>query len=222
MLVSHDKKFIYIKTVKTAGTSMEVALQDYCLPPDVDLPVENVASETVESEHGIVGARGPNVAASNRWYNHMPARQIKDQLPEEIWNGYCKICNIRNPWDKTVSWFHFRNPEVKSKPQDEIVAEFRKFLTPANPENLSVGLDTHIYFIGDKPVADEYIRYDSMAEDYARICEKLGLDAKAVPELKRGPRGSKTIHYSEYYDDQLRDLVAKLYAKEIAAFGWTF
>lgn len=222
MLVSHTKKFIYIKTVKTAGTSMEVALQDHCLPPDVTLPIDNVASEAIESEYGIVGARGAAVAKTNKWYNHMPARLIKKHLPEDQWNTYCKICNIRNPWDKTVSWFHFKNPQVKQLSQPEIVAAFKTFMTPENPDDLSVGLDTHIFFIDGEPVADEYIRYDTMQEDYARICQKLGLGDAAIPELKRGPRGTNTVPYQAYYDDALREKVAEIYAKEIVHFEWTF
>ncbi|WP_294227502.1 sulfotransferase family 2 domain-containing protein [uncultured Shimia sp.] len=222
MLVSHTKKFIYIKTVKTAGTSVEVALQDYCLPPDVKLPTENVASDASISNYGIVGARGSDVAQKNEWYNHMPASQIKAQLEPEVWEGYTKICNIRNPWDKTVSWFHFRNPGVKSLPEEEIVAAFRAFMNPEDDSNLTIGLDTHIYFINGVPVADEYIRYDTMSADYNRICQKLDLDAPPIPELKRGPRGKKTVPYQKYYDTELRDRVADIYAKEIDAFGWSF
>ena len=33
MLVSHARKFIYTKTLKTAGTSVEVFLEPYCRPP---------------------------------------------------------------------------------------------------------------------------------------------------------------------------------------------
>ena len=34
MLVSHSKKFIFLKTMKTAGASVEIYLERYCVPLD--------------------------------------------------------------------------------------------------------------------------------------------------------------------------------------------
>lgn len=36
MLVNHTKKFIFLKTVKTAETSVEGLLERFCLPPGVE------------------------------------------------------------------------------------------------------------------------------------------------------------------------------------------
>ena len=83
MLVSHSKKFIYIKTIKTAGTSVEVAMQKYCLPPKGEIPPGTVGREAIETSYGIVGKRGECVEGY-KWFNHMPASRIRDQLPAEI------------------------------------------------------------------------------------------------------------------------------------------
>jgi hypothetical protein len=39
MIVSHERKFIFLKTRKTAGTSLEIALSKYCGPRDVLAPI---------------------------------------------------------------------------------------------------------------------------------------------------------------------------------------
>ena len=214
MLVSHSKKFIYIKTIKTAGTSVEMALQHHCVPEGMEV---GETTDSLETEAGIVGARGGSVA-DQRWQNHMPARKIRNRLPEEIWNGYCKICNIRNPWDKTVSFFHMAFPGIKQKSPEEITDTFRSWLAEAE----KLGTDTHIYFIDDQPVADDYIRYDQLNEDVARIADKLGLDVGALPTAKGHMRGSNRIEYQSYYDAAGRQKVADIYHREIAHFGWTF
>lgn len=217
MLVSHSKKFIYIKTVKTAGTSVEVALQDHCVAPGYTF--DGVRTDPLESEFGIVGARGAGVSQET-WYNHMPAHRIRDQLSAETWAGYFKFCNIRNPWDKTVSWFHFKHPGIKSEGEAAIVQAFRRWLAGQNGQD--IGRDTSIYFIAGQPVCDAYIRYDTLGEDYARICADLDIPAGEIPQLKTAQRGKKTIPYQSYYDTALRDEVATLYEREITTFGWSF
>lgn len=51
MLVSHNKKFIYLKTKKTASTSIERYFRQYCAPIDTDL---NLVRPDLITEQGIV------------------------------------------------------------------------------------------------------------------------------------------------------------------------
>ena len=89
MLVSHPKKFIYLKTKKTAGSSTEVALQKYCAPPEMLSEREMAA---VETSQGIVGGRGRFCRPDN-WFAHMPAKLIRDRLPASVWESYLNQVN---------------------------------------------------------------------------------------------------------------------------------
>jgi len=107
MLVSHRYRFIYTKTAKTAGTSVEVYFEPYCMRPGEWEPSH--VRDDYESEAGIVGFRGPNRPPDCKWWHHMPAAMIRERLGEEVWNNYFKFCVIRNPYDKVASgFFHFR------------------------------------------------------------------------------------------------------------------
>src|SRR5437762_6689028 len=46
MIISHKHKFIFIKTVKTAGTSLEVFLSQHCGPDDVLTPFAPPSRDT--------------------------------------------------------------------------------------------------------------------------------------------------------------------------------
>ena len=60
-------------------------------------------------------------------------------------------------------------------------------------------------------------RFERLDEDWARICERLGRDIP-LPELNVSAKS----HYTEYYDDRLREIVARRNAPLIDRFGYRF
>lgn len=216
MLVSHRHRFIYLKTKKTAGTAIEKALEPFARPPGAAGEWQHAAPMAV-SEAGIVGARGRG-AKRERWYSHMPAAQVRDQLPVEVWDGYTRICAVRNPWDKVVSFFHMSHPRVKERPREQVFARFRRFV--AESDQLGEDLDT--YTIDGRPVAHEVIRYETLGADFARVCAALGIAAPPLEAVKTDARGADRIDYRDYYDDAARERVAARFAPDIALLGWRF
>ncbi|MDV7145713.1 sulfotransferase family 2 domain-containing protein [Tropicimonas sp. TH_r6] len=107
MLISFPFKFIYIKTNKTASTSIEMALQPFC-QEDASTPIEEKL-HTIVSDVGIVGQRLVPKSEANEldryWYNHMPASELKSKVGEHVWDSFTKIHAIRNPFDKVLSSF---------------------------------------------------------------------------------------------------------------------
>ena len=79
MLVSHIKKFIFTKTAKTAGTSVESYFKEYCMP-EGEWEESHNCSESV-SDAGVIGFRGKRNTFvptwhKHRWYDHMSAKKI--------------------------------------------------------------------------------------------------------------------------------------------------
>ena len=65
------------------------------------------------------------------------------------------------------------------------------------------------------------IRYERLVEDFAEVCRRLGLPAPELPRLKGGIRDDHH-HYSRYYDDATRAIVAERHRNDIEVLGYRF
>ena len=121
MILSHQYKFIFLKTSKTAGTSVEIALSKFLGPKDVITPI----SPEDEVTRRDLGYRGPQNYRSKFWeysyadlvklvskgewkekfYNHISAFQVRGLVGEQVWNTYFTFCIERNPWDRVISHY---------------------------------------------------------------------------------------------------------------------
>lgn len=222
MLVSHRYRFIFLKTRKTAGSSVELAFEPYArpegwTPPEGDL---TFATEEMVSEAGIIGARSPEPKQGATFIDHMPARKLRKQLPADVWKNYFRFCTVRNPWDKTVSFFHFAHKGVRDNDPETIVRRFRRWLH--SNRHIRVR-DKPITFIGKKSVTNGHIRYHRLAEDAAAVAEHLGIrEPLNIGGIHTEFRKRDALTYVDYYDDDARLLVARSFAHEIGFYGWTF
>lgn len=233
MIISHTHKFIFIKSFKTAGTSIDSTLSMFCHGDDIVTPMNNFShnrNEKGEFIHNAMNAEAfekldlPNL-------QHVEARIIKKMVAPEVWNDYFKFSIARNPWDRAVSYFYWdkrNDPELKPKkklhhylgvPFDELAQVKRLFSeyirTAILPSN------EPFYVIDDELCVDVVIRYENLLEEYANICKKLGLPSAELPRLKGGIRDAK-YHYSALYDEESKAIVAEQHKNDIRLFGYKF
>lgn len=90
-IISFDPRFIFIKTRKTAGTSLEVHFAARCTASAIVTPIYPANPLHVPRN-------------ADRYYNHMPAREIRTARPEDFDAAY-KIAFERHPVDKSLSFY---------------------------------------------------------------------------------------------------------------------
>ena len=225
MLISHKHRFVFTKTVKTAGTSVELLLEPFCAGAGHRV---TETTDAVESAVGVIGARGaPEAVQQARWYNHMPAAIIKAQLGAATWDAYCKFTVVRNPYDKMVSWFHFRHlPQSLCAEMDfaEIKARFRRYILGGARlagDDLSPAMDRDKYAIDGALCVDRLLRYEDLDAELRALAGRLGLDlaGRELPRAK-GQYRPPGRHHRDYYDDDSAAVIARAFDFELATFGY--
>lgn len=220
MILSHTKNFIFFRTKKTAGTSIEVYFQRYCLPAETnhnDVETDKYR-ETIHAD-GIVGSRSD---AFKKYYDHMTAIQVRTAIGANMFDRYFKFASTRNPWEKLVSRFWW---ETKYKPDLETPWPViqNKFLQFCKRPRWYTD-DRTAYMISNKDVMDDWVRYEHLHEDLQRICTRLDIpwESERFGNFKSETRMFNHIPYTEYYTPQIRNLVDRHMAFEQNHFGYTF
>lgn len=229
MIISHRYKFIFIKTHKTAGSSMEMALGPLCGPEDIITSMETNEGTGIPRNYHADTLIGRNYAKSRllrkfidrrspllgAWYwEHMPATRVRELIGEEIWNSYYKFCFERNPWEKVVSYYNW-----KKYGQEKDTPPFKEYVL-TKPHRLP--RDGDLYFDGETCLMDEVHDYKGFLQTFASICEKLGIPYDGVmPREKTGVNQEKS-DYLDYYDEETKAKVAEWFSREIRHMDYTF
>ena len=232
MIISHHHRFIFLKTQKTAGSSIELALSEICGPEDVITPMkavereENPARRGPQNYHAPPAYRAFGAALLHRmgararksgfsYFQHMPADLIRRRMDPAQFDAYRKVTIVRNAWDREVSLYFWATRRLDEKPS------FEQFVCRRvqRPERKTF----EIYSVNGQSVADTVMRYETLADDFASFVGSLGLDRVSVlPRAKANFRTKDKRDYREFYTDETAEIVRQRYAREIALFGMEF
>ena len=144
-------------------------------------------------------------------------RCVSNYVGESVYSKSYTFSSVRNPYSRAVSMFtHWSWDSVKTFKEFCIAIQKEKYPSACAKWHSS-SLTEHIT-CGDKLMVDCVIRLENLQEDFNTICDKIGIPQKQLPHKNK----SKHKHYTEYYDDETREIVAKKYAKDIEYFGYKF
>jgi hypothetical protein len=231
MILSHEHKFIYIKTYKTGSTSIEAALSGVCGPKDVITQASEELRGVRQKPAQNYRLDHPEVPSRPLWrrllrrperhyhptigyYEHMPASRVRRYVGEEIWRSYFKFTFERNPWDRQVSWYHYK---VKSKGE-----RTRPSFDAFNSDRRRAWVENwDLYTIDSNIVMDFVGRYETLSDDFDVVLGRLGLSGEVtLPKVNVSARREDS--YRAYYNDASRERIASWYAPEIGEFGYRF
>lgn len=242
MIICHSHRFIFIKSRKTAGSSVEIALSRFCGPGDTVTPlITHLGEEDLRRAEGGYGPAGYKKALreyrsfrewrrlltkgqrATRYGTHTTAAQLHARLPDDVWQAYTKISVERNPWDRAVSryWWNKYRWTREGKWNFAGMTDLLQWLEREKPEQIS---NWYAYAINDRPAVDVMMFYETLSSDMAKLGRRLGVDADLRLPAQRTKSGYREArqHYTEVLPAEARAVVDRVCAKEIAYFGYRY
>lgn len=234
---SHKHKFIYFRTPKTASTSVEAALM--ALDPTA---IDNITVKKhptfafFSNKWSIVRTKLLAAFASKKALSNgldieglklrrlISVAYIEEIFPETP-DDYFKFTNIRNSWDRLVSNFIYyssgQGGEFGTNEWQKYMGGrtcFKDFIRNMREE------DKKCEHLRDQSLwakdMDYTIRFDALQGGFDIACDKIGLPRYTLGHKLKSRTSKK--HYTEYYEDDMVDIVRDLYAEDIERFGFEF
>ena len=149
--------------------------------------------------------------------DHKTSLQYVHELGERQWQSYFKFTIVRNPWDKMVSQYHFN--ANKWVPEGTSFNEYIRLFSEGH--RISTFSPFHLPYITNSKgdVIIDYIgRFEDLDKSMKYICSEIGSVYTGLPHINK----SKHLKYQEYYNDESKNIISKMFAKEIDLFNYRF
>ena len=204
MLISHKHKFITIDIPKTGTTSINCSLipllgnEDiFSFPPKEQYNLKYVANSISDI------------------HRHARYEEVITKFPDCI--QYFTFCFFRNPWERIISFYRWLNGNKIRRGCIMYKGLSLKDLIHSEIDALKPQVNwtkNNLNNVGSISV----FKYENLQQDFNIVCDKIGIPKQQLPHKNK----SQHKHYTEYYDDETRKIVAEKYAKDIEYFGYEF
>ena len=245
-IIHRQHRFIYLKSFKTAGTSVEAHL---LTRTRLGGDLWSTSSEILN--HGLP-QKSPKTALfvwrgrvyafnrrsllvrawSDRWrpriVEHQTASDLASQLGE-FWLRAIKVTSVRNPWDILVSAWQWRR-DGRGGRAEPIDTGFHAWASAAlsgddDMQKRCGAYDArnlmHPFVLIDGKVAiDHFIRQEAINDGLDSLSKQLGLKLGHI--AIREKTSSRTRDYRPYYNEALADQVAVYFSDFIELTQYSF
>ncbi len=207
MIISNSHGFIFTAIPKTGTHSIRHALREHMGPDDHEQARLFVVKQLPWPELAKLG------------HGHISLAELRPVVGEEAFSSYLKFAFVRNPWDRFVSYCAFATSQQGSFQRDP-QGVMRHFLFAAPPHHHMVFRPQHSFVTGPdgELLSDMLGRVEDMQSSYDAIAARIGIPSTHLGRENSSKHGA----YRDYYDQQLIDGVARLYARDIELFGYNF
>ena len=130
-------------------------------------------------------------------------------------SGYFRFAVARNPWDRFVSGWKYLAATRDRSLRDvltnlpQVGKDYRHLTRPQH---------TTLCDQNGRLIVDYLIRFEWLQQDFDAVCKIIGKPRRKLPHVNKGDRA----HYSEYFDEECRQLFLRHFAKDVELFGYQY
>ena len=208
-MISHKHKCIFVHIPKTGGTSIE----DLIWPRKRDRTEDNLWMGFIDRFHNKYQTGG---------LQHLCWMQIRQEVGAAVFENYYKFAIVRNPWDKAVSQYAYM--KHREDLRDFVGMKegdcFKTYLSLIQKTEHVQWAPQYpfIYDTGGEQMVDFVGRFEKFNDEVRVILKELGIWKWKIPHTNKSARK----HYSEYYDDESKEIVGEMYQKDVELLGYLF
>lgn len=214
MIISRGRRFIFVHIPKTGGTALSLALEARAMKDDI------LIGDTPKARARRGRLKGARTVG--RLWKHSTLSDISGLIPDEEIESFLTFTLVRNPWDRTVSYYHWLRDQTFSHPAVGLARthDFSGFLNHAQTMT-SLRLWPYGAWMrlrSGQERAGHFVRLERMEEDLVPVEAHLGFGLR----LDRVNASIREADWRRYYTDADAQLVADCCAEDIARFGYGF
>jgi hypothetical protein len=228
LMICRQFKCVFIHIPKTAGQSIE---QFFMNRLELDW---NKDRETLHLQSNDDPSLGTEKLA------HLSAAEYVQcgHMTQQDFSDYFTFSFVRNPWTRILSEYRYRNYFQHRNFKDFVLNK----IPPPGLDDKYRHVMPQYDMLYDKQgnlLVDFVGRFESLQQDFDRVCEKIGLENSGLPHRNRSDKKSRDVkrkirnlvfmngenghrELNDFYDDETRDAVAKYYKTDIETFDYRF
>jgi hypothetical protein len=206
VIISAQHEYVFAAVPKTGTHAVRQALRPHMRPGDMEQVGLFAKSQFPVPDLARIG------------HGHISLEQLRKFMDPAKFGRYFKFAFVRNPFDRFVSYCSFvtrDNGGFKRDPQRVM----RNILSSPPVKHVLFWPQHTFVAVGGSELLTDYIgRVEAMQESFEFIASKIGIPPVQLDKVNATERAA----YRDYYDQELIDGVAKLYADDLKLFAYDF
>ena len=215
MIVSRGRRYIFVHIPKTGGTALTLALEARAMKDDI------LIGDTPKARSRR--ARQQGLTPRGRLWKHSTLADIDGIVSEEELAGMFVLTLVRNPWDRAVSYYHWLRAQSFDHPAVRLAQErdFAGFLGEGWVQR-SLEVADYASYVRSAAGVEHcalFARIEALEADLAPFESHLGF---SLGPVARNNASVRSRDYRDYFNNETRAIVARLAARDIDRFNYSF